>query len=218
MIIETLQVGPIGTNCYIVGDESTAVATVIDPGGSAPRVLSALKRLGLRVEAVVATHAHFDHVGGVAELVRATGAPFLIGERELPVLEAASESTMLYFGIHVDQPPSPDRLLRDGDTLEMGGGQFRVAHTPGHSPGHICLIGTEAAFVGDMVFFDSIGRADLPGGDFDTLMRSIARHLLALPDDTVLYTGHGPATTVGRERRSNPFLVGIQGRRRPQAD
>ncbi len=209
MIVETLEVGPIGTNCYIVGDGSTGAATIIDPGGSASRVLSATARLGLRVEAVVATHAHFDHVGGVADLTRATGAPFMIGERELPVLEVTAESTMLYFGIHVDQPPKPDRLLEEGDSLAMGGRQFRVVHTPGHSPGHICLVGEGAAFVGDMVFMGSVGRADLPGGEFDTLIRSIATQLLVLPDDTILYPGHGPATTVGRERLSNPFLVGI---------
>jgi len=207
--IETLQLGPIATNCYIVRDEATGRATVIDPGGDAPRVSAALARRNLTVEAIVATHAHFDHIGAVRDLVLATGAPFLAGEAEAPVLATAVEQALMFFGISVSPPPAPDRLLRDGDELTLGGARFRVAHTPGHSPGHICLLGDGAAFVGDVVFPGSIGRTDLPGGDYDTLMRSIARHILTLPDETVLYSGHGPETTVGRERRANPFLAGL---------
>jgi glyoxylase-like metal-dependent hydrolase (beta-lactamase superfamily II) len=209
MIIEAMQLGPVGTNCYIAGDEATRRAAVVDPGDEAGRVLGALERLGMTAELVVATHAHFDHVGGVRGVVEATGAPFLIGEAEVPVLEVAVERTMLYFGITVPRPPAPTRLLREGDVLQMGGMSFRVVHTPGHSPGHICLIGDGIAFVGDVVFQGSIGRTDLPGGDYETLMRSIASHILTLPDETVLYNGHGPATTVGRERMANPFLAGL---------
>lgn len=209
MIVETLQLGPIATNCYIVHDEATGRAAVIDPGGDAPRVTAALARRNLTVEAIIATHAHFDHIGAVRDLVLATGAPFLAGEAELPVLKTAAEQALMFFGIAVPPPPAPDRLLRDGDELTLGGARFRVAHTPGHSPGHICLLGDGVAFVGDVVFPGSIGRTDLPGGDYDTLMRAIARHILTLPDETVLYSGHGPETTVGRERRTNPFLVGL---------
>ncbi|MDI6772128.1 MAG: MBL fold metallo-hydrolase [bacterium] len=209
MIVETLQLGPIATNCHIVRDEATGRAAVIDPGGDAPRLMAALKRGNLTVEAIIATHAHFDHIGAVRDLVLATGAPFLAGEAELPVLKTAVEQALMFFGISVPPPPAPDRLLRDGDELTLGGALFRIAHTPGHSPGHICLLGDGAAFVGDVVFPGSIGRTDLPGGDYDTLMRSIARHILTLPDETVLYSGHGPETTVGRERRTNPFLVGL---------
>lgn len=209
MIIEALQLGPVGTNCYIVGDQATGRAAVVDPGDEAPRVLGTLARLGMTADLVVATHAHFDHVGGVRGIVEATGAPFLICEAEVPVLEVAVERTLLYFGITVPRPPAPARLLREGDVLQMGGMSFRVVHTPGHSPGHICLIGDGIAFVGDVVFQGSIGRTDLPGGDYETLMRSIASHILTLPDETVLYNGHGPATTVGRERRTNPFLSGL---------
>lgn len=209
MIVEALSLGPIGTNCFIVSDEAAGRAAVIDPGGEAPRVLAALARRKLTAEAIVVTHAHFDHVGGVRDLVQATGAAFLIGEAELPVLEVAAERALLYFGITMPPPPPPDRLLRDGEALTLAGAPFRVVHTPGHSPGHICLLGEGVAFVGDVVFQGSIGRTDLPGGDHDTLLRAIATHVLTLPDETVLYNGHGPATTVGRERQANPFLVGL---------
>lgn len=209
MIIETMQLGPIGTNGYIVGDEATRQAAIIDPGGDATRVLAALKHLGLTANVIVATHAHFDHVGAVRELVEATKAPFFLYEAELPVLQVAAERAATLFGIVVPQPPVPDRLLKHRELLALAGVPFRVLHTPGHSPGHMCLIGNGVAFVGDVVFQGSIGRTDLPGADYDTLMRSIATHILPLPDDTVLYNGHGPETTVGRERRTNPFLVGL---------
>jgi glyoxylase-like metal-dependent hydrolase (beta-lactamase superfamily II) len=209
MIIDTLQLGPVGTNCFIVGDESNGQAAVIDPGDDARRVLAALARLGMTATLVIATHAHFDHVGGVRGVREATGAPFLIGEQEMPALEVAAERAQAFFGIMIDPPPAPDRMLREGDVVAFGGRAFRVVHTPGHSPGHICLLGDGVAFVGDVVFAGSVGRTDLPGGDHETLLRSIARHILPLPDDTALYNGHGPATTVGRERRTNPFLAGL---------
>ena len=208
MIIESLQLGPIGTNAYIVGDASAGTAAVIDPGDEAPKVLALVDRLGLRADLIVATHAHFDHVGAVLPLVEATRAPFLLFHAELPVLQVAADRARL-FGLTIPRPPTPDRLLREGDTVPLGGTPFRVAHTPGHSPGHMCLIGDGVAFVGDVVFQGSIGRTDLPGADHATLLRSIAAHILTLPDATVLYNGHGPATTVGRERRTNPFLVGL---------
>jgi glyoxylase-like metal-dependent hydrolase (beta-lactamase superfamily II) len=207
-----LQLGPIGTNGYIVGDEATGKAAVIDPGDEAPRLLAAIERLRLTVDQIIVTHAHFDHIGGVRGLVEATHAPFLIHEKELMVLGVASERAAALLGITVPNPPKPDRLLREGDLLTFGGQTFRVVHTPGHSPGHMCLIGDGVAFVGDVVFQGSIGRTDLPGGDHETLLRSIATHILPLADETVLYNGHGPATTVGHERRTNPFLAGLKTR------
>jgi len=211
MIIETLQLGPVATNCFIIGAEAAgSAAAVIDPGWDAPRVLEVLRRRRWTAEAVVITHAHFDHIGGVRGVVEATGAPFLVGEHELPVLRVAVERAMTLFGVEVPEPPAPTRLLREGETIALAGMTFRVVHTPGHSPGHICLLGDGVAFVGDVVFQDGIGRTDLPGGNLDTLMRSIATHILTLPDSTELFNGHGPATTVGRERRINPFLKGLQ--------
>lgn len=209
MFVETLQLGPIGTNGYVIGDEATRQGAVIDPGGDAPRVLATLGQRHLTATALVVTHAHFDHIGGVRELVEATGAPFLLFEAELPVLEVAAERASVLFGITVPQPPVPDRLLRHGEMVTLAGASFRVVHTPGHSPGHMCLIGDGLAFVGDVIFRGSIGRTDLPGADFEALMRSIATYILPLPDHTVLYNGHGPATTVGHERRTNPFVAGL---------
>lgn len=209
MIIETLQLGPIGTNCYIVGDETTRSAAIIDPGDEPRRVLMALEDRRLLADTIIATHAHFDHVGAVRPLVEATRAPFLLFHAEVPVLRVAANRAQTLFGLAIPPPPAPDRLLREGDTVTLGGAPFRVVHTPGHSPGHMCLIGDGVAFVGDVVFQGSIGRTDLPGADHATLLRSIAAHILTLPDTTVLYNGHGPATTVGRERRTNPFLVGL---------
>jgi glyoxylase-like metal-dependent hydrolase (beta-lactamase superfamily II) len=213
VIIESLQLGPIGTNAYVVGDPASGAAVVVDPGDEAPRVLALLDRLGLRLDAIVATHAHFDHVGAVRPLVEVTRAPFLLFHAELPVLQVAADRAEM-FGLEIPPPPTPDRLLREGETVSMGGADFRVAHTPGHSPGHMCLLADGVAFVGDVVFQGSIGRTDLPGADHLTLLRSIATHILTLPDATILYNGHGPATTVGRERRTNPFLVGLPPGRR----
>ena len=209
MILETLQLGPVGTNAYVIGDDATRAGAIIDPGDEPERVLAVVTHHGLTVEAIVATHAHSDHVGAVGPLVEATGAPFLLHEDELPVLQVAAERALLLFGVSIPPPPPPTRLLRDGEVLTLAGRPFRVVPTPGHSPGHLCLLGDGLAFVGDVVFQGSIGRTDLPGGDYDTLLRSIARHILTLPDTTVLYNGHGPATTVGAERRTNPFLVGL---------
>ncbi|MDR7545360.1 MAG: MBL fold metallo-hydrolase [Armatimonadota bacterium] len=209
MIIETLQLGPLGTNCFIVADEASSRAVVLDPGDDAPLVLDVLAQAGLTLELIIATHAHFDHVGGVRAIKEATGAPFGVGEFERAALDVAADRAAILFGVTIPRPPAPDRLLREGEVLILGGQPFRVVHTPGHSPGHICLLGDGVAFVGDLVFAGSVGRTDLPGADHATLLQSIARHILTLPDETILYNGHGPATTVGRERKTNPFLVGL---------
>jgi glyoxylase-like metal-dependent hydrolase (beta-lactamase superfamily II) len=205
MIIETLVVGPLQVNCYIVGDEKTREVIVIDPGGDARDILSMLQQHHLTVTAIVNTHAHFDHLFALNEVRAATRAPFLLHTDEEPVLAMAQASALL-FGMRIAKPAPADRLLREGDEVSAGAITLKVLHTPGHSPGGICLLHDKSVFVGDTLFQAGIGRTDLPGGDYATLMRSIRDKLFPLPDDTVVYPGHGPATTMGDEKRWNPFL------------
>ncbi len=203
MMIEQLPVGPLLANCYLVADEASRRAIVVDPGDEGPRIAAMIERLRLAVDFIVLTHGHFDHLGAVGPIRAVTGAPVVVHEAEQETMRAPK----LFAGLEIEEPLVPDRLLKDGETLIVGAHRLTVVHTPGHSPGHITLVGEGLALVGDVIFAGSIGRTDLPGGDFDTLMNSITRHILTLPDETVLYPGHGPATTVGRERATNPFLV-----------
>jgi len=207
MILEGFPVGPVGANCYVFGDEATGEAFVIDPGGEPERILQALKRLGARPLALVNTHGHFDHIQGVEAVRRATEAPFWIHEAEREILRHGPARAKAMFGIDLPPSPVPDRWLVDGDRLAVGGLTLTVRHTPGHSPGGVCLIGDGLAFVGDTLFAGSIGRTDIPGADTQTLLTSIARVLLPLPETTVCYPGHGPETTIGEEKRGNPFLA-----------
>ncbi len=203
MMIEQLPVGPLLANCYLVADEASRRAIVVDPGDEGPRIAAMIERLRLAVDFIVLTHGHFDHLGAVGPIRAVTGAPVVVHEAEQETMRAPK----LFAGLEIEEPLVPDRLLKDGETLIVGAHRLTVVHTPGHSPGHITLVGEGLALVGDVIFAGSIGRTDLPGGDFVTLMNSITRHILTLPDETVLYPGHGPATTVGRERATNPFLV-----------
>lgn len=205
MILQTLLVGPLGVNCYILGDEKTHEAIIIDPGGNARDVLNTLQRTRLKAVAIVNTHAHFDHIIALNEVRATTRAPFMLHADEVPVL-AAAEASAGMFGMHVTQPAPPDRVLKDGDEVKAGNLVLRVLHTPGHTPGGICLQYENQVFVGDTLFQGSIGRTDLPGGDYATLMRSIRDKLLPLPDDTVIYPGHGQPTTMGEEKQLNPFV------------
>lgn len=216
MILEGFPVGPIGANCYIFGDDATGEVFVIDPGDEPERILDRLRHLGARPVAIVNTHGHFDHIQGVDAVRRATGAPFWIHAAEREVLAQGPARAKLLFGIEVPSSPEPDRWLEDGDRLAAGGTTLLVRHTPGHSPGGVCLVGDGLAFVGDTLFAGSIGRTDLPGADLDTLLASIARVLLPLSDDTVCYPGHGPETTIGEEKRSNPFVVPLVRRPGPR--
>ncbi len=208
MILEQIPTGPIGTNCYVLGDAQTRRGLVIDPGSDAPVILELLRHHDLQVETLVATHGHWDHVGAVRALQRATGARFLAPAGDVELIRHARTSALL-MGVVVDPPPDPDGFLAEGDVLSVGNLQLRVLAAPGHTPGHVILVGPGFAFVGDVIFAGSVGRTDLPGGDWDTLLESIRTKILTLPDDTVLYPGHGPPTTVRRERLSNPFLVGL---------
>lgn len=206
MIVHTVRVGVTETNCYVVGCEETGQGAVIDPGGDPRRILELLDESGLAIQYVLNTHCHFDHMGANAEIVEATGAPLALHPAERPILEASGGAS--WFGVRVRESPPPDVELEDGQVLEVGSLRLRVLHTPGHSPGGVTFHLAEqgAAFDGDVLFADGVGRTDLPGGDRETLIRSIRQVLLALPDETTLYPGHGPKTTVGREKAHNPWL------------
>jgi len=205
MRVETLVVGPVMTNCYIIACEETNKGAVIDPGGDAKAILAAVKRMGADVEYVLNTHGHFDHTLANDAIVAATGATLAIHEADAPML--ATGGGAAWFGMKGSQS-RPDLLLRDGDIVRVGDLQLRVLHVPGHSPGGVAFYLAEqgVVFSGDALFQMGIGRTDLPGGDYDRLIASIRTKLLTLPPDTVVYPGHGPATTIARERVGNPFL------------
>jgi len=206
MLVTALSVGPIGTNCYVVGCEETLEGMVVDPGGHAERILAAVNEMGLTVKYVVNTHAHFDHVTANRAVVEATGATLVVHPDEAPGLKAGGGAQ--WFGFEADPSPEPGLLVQEGDRLQVGRLDFQVMHAPGHAPGHIMLYEADEGvlFDGDVLFHRGIGRSDLPGGSHATLMRSIREKILTLPDETVVYSGHGPATTVGDEKRLNPWL------------
>ena len=209
MIFEYLEAGPLLTNCYIIGDEKTKEAVVVDPGGSVDRILMVLSRFKLSVKLIVNTHAHPDHVGGNAGLVKATGAPIAIHRIEAPLLKNMA-AIGLGIGIPVENSPEATRILEEGDIIKVSGITMKVLHIPGHSPGSICLVieGTNKVVVGDVLFRLSIGRTDFPGGSFEALISGIKEKLYPLGDNIETYPGHGPPTTIGYERKYNPFLTG----------
>jgi len=195
-------------NSYLIIDQVAAECAIIDPGEEAGRVLHEVAAAGARPTAIWVTHAHLDHVMGIARVRRETGAPVYLHPADRQLYDHLVQQG-LAFGIPVDPLPPPDRELVPGETVRVGTLAFTVRHAPGHSPGSVCLVGEGVVFTGDVLFAGSIGRTDLPGGDFETLIRSIERELLTLPDSTIVYSGHGPETTVGQERRANPFLTGV---------
>ncbi|HIC90117.1 MAG TPA: MBL fold metallo-hydrolase [Anaerolineae bacterium] len=208
MVVKTLVVGPLQTNCYVLGCERTKQGIVIDPGDDASKILEALEQHGLTLVQIVNTHAHFDHVLGVEELKLATTAPFFLHRLEEPVLDGMPAHVQTWLGFDPGPPPQPDGHLEHGDLVQFGQQQLEVRWTPGHSPGSITLVDHTGrrAFVGDTLFAGGIGRTDLPGGDFNQLLESIRRQIFTLPDDYEVMPGHGPTTTVGREKRTNPFF------------
>jgi glyoxylase-like metal-dependent hydrolase (beta-lactamase superfamily II) len=209
LIIKTLAVGPIMANCFILGCEATLEAAVIDPGDDPDRILQALAESSLTAKLIINTHGHFDHVGANKRLKEVTGAPILIHPLDAPMLNQLANSAAAW-GMRADNSPPPDRELQDGDQVKFGKTILNVLHTPGHTPGGISLHTDSEVFVGDTLFAGSIGRTDFAGGSFETLKESIQQKLFALRDDLKVYTGHGPTTTIGEEKRTNPF-VGAQG-------
>ena len=204
MIIKKLVVGPFASNCYIIVSESNKEGMIIDPGAEAEVILSKVKDLGLDIKSIVLTHGHIDHIGALKEVKEATGAEVAIHTDDAQALQENSVNTPL--GLSYPTPLPADRLLKDGDSMDIGDLHFLVLHTPGHSPGCICLLGEGVMFSGDTLFNYGIGRADLSGSNYSQLMNSIHTKLMVLPDNITVYPGHGPDTTIGTERRGNPFL------------
>ena len=205
MILTRLVVGPLQVNCYILADEKTREAVVIDPGGDAQDILKIIKDKDLKVKYIVNTHAHFDHVGANKAVKEATGAELLV-HREDDVLLGNTAGQARMFGMTTPSSPKADRYINDGDVIAAGEVSLKVLHTPGHSSGGICLLEQGMVFTGDSLFAGSIGRSDLFGGDLMTLINAIKAKLLTLPDATKVFPGHGPASTIGDEKRENPFL------------
>lgn len=224
MILETAAVGPFFKNGYVVGCEATNQAVLIDPGDEIEHLLDVIRTRALDVTYILLTHAHVDHVSGVAEAKRSLDVPIYLHRDDLFLYQNAVRTGMM-FGLTVEEPPPVDRYYDGEGPITFGEYAVRVVHTPGHCPGGVCLAVSKVddrgappvLFVGDTLFAGSIGRTDLPGGDYQTLLRSITEVLFAFPDDSVVYSGHGPETTIGRERRTNPFVLEYLASLRPKS-
>ncbi len=207
MVHEIIPVGPLQCNCSIIGDEQTHDAMVIDPGDDIDDVMAIVRKHGLTVKQIVVTHAHIDHVGGAMKLKKLTKAPILLNESDRALLRMLPMQAA-WIGVAPPDNVQIDDSLRDADTLNVGGMTGAIMHTPGHTQGSVCLyLEAERLLVaGDTLFAGSIGRTDLPGGDYEQIIDSLHTRVLALPDDTIVVPGHGPITTIGEERERNPFL------------
>jgi hydroxyacylglutathione hydrolase len=207
MILEGLVVGMFQSNCYIVGSESSSEAMIVDPGDEGERILATLERLNLKAEIIVCTHTHVDHVGALQAMKDATGARVAMHRDAFESSRHDSRVTELLLGARARPFGEPGVFLEDGDEVNVGDLQFKVLFCPGHAYGHICLYGEGVVFTGDALFQGGIGRFDLPGGDGKLLFTSISEKLLSLPDETVVLAGHGPSSTIGEEKKHNPFLL-----------
>jgi len=213
MFLDVFPVGPIQANCILLGDRDAGVLAIIDPGEEAARIMERVEVSGLTPTMVLHTHGHLDHAGGTADIVRRlpAGIPVGLHRDELQLYQGLVMQGRM-FGMEVEEPPMPDLWLEDGQRLELGGLSLEVRHTPGHSPGGVCFVVHGApeplVIAGDVLFAGSIGRTDLMGGSFPVLEQSIRSQLYSLPDETRVICGHGPDTTIGRERTSNPFVAG----------
>ena len=204
MNIDCLTVGPLQTNCYVISDELTLEAIVVDPGDEADKILRLIRQKNLSVKMIICTHAHFDHVGAVSKLKEVTGAGVALNRDDLEIYERAQDQAA-FWQYSIEPPPAPDLLLADQDKVTVGHLSFEVLSTPGHSPGGICLYGEGVIVSGDTIFAGSVGRTDFYGGNIDELRKSFVE-ILSLPPETKILPGHGESTTVGREKVSNFFL------------
>ena len=211
MLFESFPVGPLACNCTILGDEETREAIVIDPGDEVSRIAKRLTELGLKLKQTLVTHGHIDHVGGALKLKRLTGAPIYLNENDLPLLEMM-DAQAAWLGVRPPETAPPDEGLKEGQIVGLDHYPAEVLHTPGHTQGSICLhfAPLKLLVAGDTLFAGSIGRTDLPGGNFDQIIASLETRLLTLPDETRVLPGHGPLTTIGEEREFNPFLQARQ--------
>jgi hydroxyacylglutathione hydrolase len=206
VILIGIEISSMGENCYIVGCEETREVAIIDPGGNAPGIIKLLQEEDLKAIYIINTHGHIDHIGGNRGVKEATGAQILIHEQDAQMLINTASNLSSLMGAKVTSPPA-DRLIKDGDIIKIGNTvELLVIHTPGHSPGGVCLKAGEVIFVGDTLFQGSIGRTDFPGGSYKQLIQMINERLLCYDDTLIAYPGHGPATTIGFERKNNPFL------------
>lgn len=205
MFIDTVVVGPLQENSYVVACEDSKEAVIIDPGAEAERIYRVVTFHGFRLKYIMNTHGHLDHIGGIAELVNKSGAPFLLHQDDLYLLDNLEQEPLQAY-LQVPVPPAPQQLLQDGDRLTVGSLEFQVLHTPGHTPGSVCFLIGSVLFSGDTLFANSVGRTDLPSGNHDQLLKSIREKLLPLDDSVRVYPGHGNATTIGMERAYNPFF------------
>lgn len=204
MKIKRFEVGPLLVNCYLVYDEKTKDAFVVDPGDEPDLVLDSIKEEALHVKYIICTHGHFDHIGAVKELKDETGAQIILHRGDLEIYKHSPEVAKQFFGIEIESQPEPDKLLENEEMLMLFGKEIKFIHTPGHSPGSICIYFDNYLLTGDTLFAGSVGRTDLIGGSMEQLLNSLKK-IATLPPDTVVLPGHGPKTKIGLEKKSNPF-------------
>ncbi|ACI20876.1 MULTISPECIES: MBL fold metallo-hydrolase [Thermodesulfovibrio] len=204
MKIKKFEVGPLFVNCYIIYDERTKEAVVIDPGDEPDLILDFIKEENLNLKYILCTHGHFDHIGSVKELRDETGAKVVLHEKDIEIYRNSPQIAMQFFGIEIEPQPEPDILIKNGEILNTGNIQLTVIHTSGHSPGSVCFYTDGYIFTGDTLFAGSVGRTDIIGGSMNELLNSLKK-IASLPDETIVFPGHGPKTKIGIEKKTNPF-------------
>lgn len=206
LIVRGIVVGAFQENCWVIGNRRTGEAICVDPGDQPDEILAMARDMGVRIKYIANSHAHIDHILGVRKVREETGAKFLLHQADLTIARSVGESAKRFFGAEIQNPPDPDAFLEDGDDVDVDGLKLKVLHTPGHTQGSVCFLANGVLFAGDTLFQGSIGRTDLPGGDYDQEMASIVDRLLLLPDDTIVLPGHMDQTTIGAERQRNPYV------------